>query len=107
MSIARIKKDDVVMCTAGVDAGKKGKVLQVVPSTNSAIVEGLNIRKKALRKTEDNPQGGIAEKEAPMALSNLMPFCPKCNKGVRISRERDDAKNSGRKCRVCSHAFDG
>lgn len=109
MSVARIKKGDVVVAVAGVaGSGKKtktGKVMQIISSTDRAIVEGLNLKKKALRKSEENPQGGISEKEGPIAISNLMLFCPKCEKGVRIRRERVAGK-SVRKCKVCSNEFD-
>lgn len=67
----RIKKNDIVEAIAGDDAGKTGKVLQVIPHKGVAVVEGLNMIKKCMRKTQDNPQGGIVEKEAPIALSNL------------------------------------
>jgi large subunit ribosomal protein L24 len=107
MSIARIKKDDVVIAVAGVDRGKKGKVLYMQPAKQRVLVEGLNLRKKALRKSEENPQGGITEKENNIAISNVMLFCPKCNKGVKITNEHDEAKGALRKCRVCSHSFDG
>lgn len=105
MSIERIRKNDAVIAVSGTSAGKSGKVLQVLPAKGRAIVEGLNLVKKCMRKTQDNPQGGIAEKEAPIALSNLMLQCPDCKKGVKISRSRDGDK-SIRKCRSCGHAFD-
>ena len=56
---------------AGEDKGKTGKVLDVNPQTGRAYVEGVNFVKKHMRKTQDNPQGGIAEREAPIAISNL------------------------------------
>ncbi len=65
------RKDDLVECIAGDDKGKKGKVLQVIPETGRALVEGLNLIKKAMRKTQDRPQGGIVEREGPIAISNL------------------------------------
>ena len=68
-----VKRGDVVQVIAGDDAGSKktGKILQILPSKGAAIVEGLNLVKKCMRKTQDNPQGGIVEKEAPIAISNL------------------------------------
>lgn len=67
----RIKRGDIVQVIAGDDAGKSGKVLQVMPQKGSAVVEGLNLVKKHMRKTQDNPNGGIVEKEAPITFSNL------------------------------------
>lgn len=68
---ARIKKGDMVQAIAGDDKGKSGKVLQVLSGGSRALVEGLNFVKKHMRKTQDNPQGGVFEKEAPIHLSNL------------------------------------
>jgi len=103
MSVQRVRRNDTVVAVSGVAAGTTGKVLQILGSR--AIVEGLNLGKKALRKTQDNPQGGIAEKECPIAVSNLMPYCPECKKGARLSRARESGR-SIRKCRACGHAFD-
>lgn len=66
-----IKKGDTVVAIAGDDKGKSGKVLQVFPEKERALVEGLNMVKKHMRATQDNPQGGIVEMEAPIHVSNL------------------------------------
>lgn len=66
-----IRKGDTVKAICGDDAGKQGKVLGTFPGRNRALVEGMNFVKKHMRKTQDNPNGGIVEKEAPMAASNL------------------------------------
>ena len=62
---------DEVLVLAGKDRGKKGKVLQVYPKADRALVEGVNLIKKSMRPTEDNPEGGITEREAPLHASNL------------------------------------
>ena len=59
MSIARVKKNDIVVAVGGVEAGKMGKVLYVDRASGRVLVEGLNLVKKALRKSENRPQGGI------------------------------------------------
>ena len=66
-----IKKGDTVTVIAGDEKGKSGKVLQTSPQTGRALVEGVNLAKKHMRKTEDNPQGGVVEMEASIAVSNL------------------------------------
>ncbi len=66
---ARIKKGDMVLVITGEDKGKTGKVLQLLGER--VLVEGLNFVKKHMRKTQDNPQGGVFEKEAPIHCSNL------------------------------------
>ncbi|NKB24488.1 MAG: 50S ribosomal protein L24 [Kiritimatiellae bacterium] len=76
MSKAHIKKGDIVVAITGDDAAikKTGKVLQIIPRLKVAVVEGLNYVKKHMKPTQDNPQGGIIEKEAPIALSNLKQY---------------------------------
>ncbi len=69
--MAVIKKGDLVKALCGDDKGKTGKVLQVLPGTGRAVVEGFNLVKKHMRKTQDNPQGGVFEKEASIHMSNL------------------------------------
>ncbi len=68
-----LKKGDIVIAITGDDAGsdRTGRVLQVIPGEGRALVEGFNLVKKHMRKTQDNPKGGIVSKEAPMPLSNL------------------------------------
>lgn len=92
MSIARIKKNDTVIAIAGEDAGKTGKVLRVMPEKGKAVVQGLNMVKKAVRRSQTAPNGGFVEREAPIHLSNLMPYDPEKKKGVRIRRVREGDK---------------
>jgi large subunit ribosomal protein L24 len=68
-----IRKGDLVVAISGEDADgqKVGKVLQVFPEKGRAVVEGFNYIKKHVKKSQDNPQGGIVEKEAPLAVSKL------------------------------------
>lgn len=68
---SKIKKGDTVKVLTGDDKGKSGKILEVIPETGCALVEGLNFVKKHVRRSQDNPQGGVFEKEAPIHLSNL------------------------------------
>lgn len=105
MSVRKIKKNDMVIAVSGSNAGKSGKVLQVIAERQRAIVEGLNIVKKHMRKSQDQPEGGIIEKEAPIALSNLMLYCPDCKKGVRTVRVRGGDK-AMRRCVGCERSFD-
>lgn len=105
MTVSRIKKNDTVVAISGASEGKTGKVLQVMPESKRALVEGMNLVKKALRRTQDAPQGGIAEKESPIALSNLMPYCGECKRGVRVVRGEEGDKRV-RKCSRCGRSFD-
>ena len=72
MASAKIKKGDVVYVIAGADKGKSGKVLKVEPKKDRVIVEGVAVRKKAVRRSQANPNGGIQEIEAPIHISNVM-----------------------------------
>lgn len=80
----KIRKNDIVVCSAGKDKGKRGKVLSVSPKQNRALVEGVNFIKRHTRKTREDQQGGIIQKEATVNISNLRPFCNKCNKATRV-----------------------
>ena len=68
----KIKKGDTVQVTTGNDAGKAGRVIKVYLDKDRIIVEGVNIVKKHARPTQDNPQGGIIEKESSIHVSNIM-----------------------------------
>ena len=68
---SRLRKGDEVVVIAGDDKGSKGKVLQVLREKNRILVEGVNMTKKHERKTQDNPQGAIVEREASIHYSNV------------------------------------
>ena len=93
MSTQRIKKDDVVIVRTGESAGKTGKVLAVNYKRGVAVVDGLNLRKKCIRKSEQAPNGQIVDVPAPIHLSNLMPYDAKAKKGVRVSFVREGDKS--------------
>ena len=87
--------DEVVVIT-GSDKGKTGKVLKTLKSENKVVVEGVHIVKKHQKPTgQDN--GGIIEKEAPIAASNVMIVDPKTKKGTRIGHNID---KNGKKIRI-------
>lgn len=102
MSVARIKKNDTVIAIAGEHTGQTGKVLSIDRSSGRAFVEGLNMVKKAVRRQQGQSQDGFDKREAPIQLSNLMPYDPDRKKGVRIRRVRQadrgvrQAKGTGR-----------
>jgi large subunit ribosomal protein L24 len=68
----RIKAGDEVVVISGNHRGDRGKVMQVFPKELRVIVEGVNKRKHHERKTQDNPEGAIVERENPIHLSNVM-----------------------------------
>ena len=72
MSSLHIKKNDMVVVLSGEDKGKIGKVLATFPEKGRVLVEGINVIHKALRKTQNNPKGGIITKEASIHISKVM-----------------------------------
>ena len=68
----KVKKGDTVQVMTGNDAGKTGRVIKVFPDKDKIVVEGISVVKKHARPTQDNPQGGIIEKEAAIHISNIM-----------------------------------
>ncbi len=67
----KLRKGDEVVVIAGDDKGSKGKILQVLREKNRVLVEGIQMTKKHERKTQDNPQGAIVEREASIHFSNI------------------------------------
>jgi large subunit ribosomal protein L24 len=102
----RIRKNDSVMVIAGRERRKTGKVLRVIPKTESAIIERINLVKRHARARGPQQPGGIVEKEAPIRLSNLMLMCDKCNAPVRIGRKVLGDEEKARICRRCGEAID-
>jgi len=66
-----VKKGDQVEVISGNSKGSSGKILEVIPSKQRVLIEGVRIIKKHLRKSQDNPQGKIAEREGPIHISNV------------------------------------
>ncbi|MBM3570533.1 MAG: 50S ribosomal protein L24 [Alphaproteobacteria bacterium] len=81
---AKIRKGDKVVVMTGRDKGKRGEVLRVLTDENRALVQGVNVVKRHTKPSQGNPQGGIVDKEAPIALSNLAHEDPKDGKPTRV-----------------------
>ncbi len=86
----KIKKGDTVQIITGKDRGKTGRIIRVLTSNNRVVVEGLNLIKKHQRPTQENPQGGIVEKEASIHHSNVMLMDK--NKPTRIGYKIEKGK---------------
>jgi large subunit ribosomal protein L24 len=97
-----IKKNDTVRVIGGKDKGKEGRVLEVLRDRNRVLVEHVMMIK---RHTRPNPsrqiKGGIAERESPIHISNVMLVCPQCGP-VRIAHKVEQAPGGkARRTRVC------
>ena len=97
MNSMNIKKGDTVRVLSGKDKGKEGQVVRSIPSKQRVVVEKVNMVKKAMRPTQQNPQGGIMSIEAPIHVSNVMVICPECKQPTRVSYRVTEAG----KVRVC------
>jgi large subunit ribosomal protein L24 len=82
--VAKIKKGDRVIVITGRDKGKKGEVLKVFPKEGRAVVSGVNTMKRHTKQSQQNPQGGIVNKDVPIQLSNLAHIDPKSGEATRI-----------------------
>ena len=98
-----LKKEDTVKVLSGRDKGKEGRVLSVNRETGKVLVEHVMMIK---RHTRPNPgkqiKGGIAERESPINVSNVLIVCPSCHKAVRMAHHTDTvAGGKSRRTRVC------
>jgi large subunit ribosomal protein L24 len=102
-----IRKNDTVVVISGADRGKRGRVLGVQPARGRVIVEGVNIIK---RHTKPNPQrnikGGIVEREAAVAISNVQLVCPECGAAARVGRKQLEDGRRVRYCAKCKGVVD-
>lgn len=80
----RLQKGDKVVVRSGKYKGQVGKILEVRPRDNAVVVEGVNVFKKHLKKTQTNPQGGIKEITHPIAVSKVGLYEPTSKKPSRI-----------------------
>ncbi|WP_018924661.1 50S ribosomal protein L24 [Salsuginibacillus kocurii] len=87
-----VKTGDKVKVISGKDKGKEGVILQAYPSNQRVLVEGINMIKKHAKPSQENPQGGILEQEAPVHVSNVMPIDPKTNEPTRVGKKEEDGK---------------
>jgi len=83
-----IKKNDLVKVISGDDKGKEGRVIETQAKKGRVLVEGVNIHKRHMRKSPANPDGGIMEREFPIAYSNVMLIDPETKKATRVRIER-------------------
>ena len=82
----KIKKGDNVKVVAGNEKGKEGQIVEVFIAEQRVIVEGLNVRKKHIKPSAKNPQGGIENFSASMHISNVQLIDPKSGKPTKVGR---------------------
>lgn len=101
-----VKKNDMVQVLAGKDKGKTGNVLRVISESDRVVVAELNKIKKHSKPSQANPEGGIIEKEAAMAVSNVMLVCPACSKPTRTGARNLEDGSKARFCKKCNEIVD-
>lgn len=87
-----VKKGDQVVVISGDDKGSKGRVLKAFPKRNRVIIEGVNLIKRHTRPNQQNPNGGIIEKEASIHASNVMVIAPSANAPTRVSKTQNEGE---------------
>lgn len=103
----RIRKDDQVVVLTGKDRGKKGRVMRVYGSDSAVLVEKINYRKVAARRTQANPKGGIVEMEGKISISKVKLICPRCSKPTRVSYTVLADGTKQRSCKACNELIGG
>jgi large subunit ribosomal protein L24 len=82
----QLRKGDRVRIIRGEFAGQDGTILRAIPKENRVVVEGVNMRKRHMRPSQANPEGGIVQFEAPIHASNVMLIDPKSGAPSRVRR---------------------
>lgn len=88
----KLKLNDEVIILAGKDKGKTGKLVSINGKKKKVIVQGVNVIKKSMKPTQENPDGGFVEVERPLDISNIAVVSPKTNKATRVRIEEKDGK---------------
>lgn len=91
MAAAKIKKGDQVVIRSGKDKGRTGTVLQVMPKDDKVLVQGINVAARHRKPSQQNPQGGIDRREAPLHISKVA-VAGKDGKPTRVRFEIKDGK---------------
>ena len=99
----RIKKGDTVQVIAGKDKGLKGEVMQTYPKKDKVVVDGAFLIKKHIKSPNKNEKGQRIEMPAPIHISNVLLYCSKCKKGVRVGTVINEKGVKKRVCKKCNN----
>jgi large subunit ribosomal protein L24 len=101
-----IRKDDEVVIITGDDKGaERRKVLRVLPDKQKIVVQGVNLVYKHVKPSQRNQQGGRLSKEMPIAASNVMLYCPSCNRPSRVGARVNASGQKERYCKACKSSM--
>lgn len=90
--MTRLKSGDTVIINAGAQKGTTGRLLSVDRSSQTGVIEGVNLKWKHIRRSQESPQGGRSQREYPVDLSNVSYLDPETGKGVRLGMATEDGK---------------
>lgn len=93
----KIKKGDKIRVITGKDKGREGTVERIYEKSNKALIQGINLYKRHLKKSDQAKQGGIVDVPRPIDLAKVSLICPKCKKLTRIGYKLEKNK----KFRIC------
>ena len=100
----KLKVNDNVIVITGVDKGRRGKILHIDRGKSRIIIENVNKKHKHIKPSQEFPKGGKVHIERWLNVSNVMLFCDKCKKGVRIGMKLTDNAKS-RVCKKCGKSI--
>jgi len=88
----KLKLNDEVIVLAGKSKGRTGKVKSINEKKKTVLVDGVNMVKKSIKPTQENPTGGFSDIEKPLHVSNVAVVSPKTGKATRVRIENKDGK---------------
>jgi len=101
-----IRKNDTVLVISGQYKGRRGRVLEIYPAKERLLVEGVNMMKRHTRPSTRNQSGGIVEREAPIHISNVMPWCDSASAPSKILMKRLEDGSRVRVWKINGEALD-
>lgn len=101
-----VKQGDTVYILSGKDKGKKGKVLNVVPSDKMVLVEGVNMSTKHKKPKGRYQQGGIIHQESPINGAKVMLVCQRCDAPTKVGKRVLENGEKARICKKCNEIID-
>lgn len=101
-----VRRGDLVAVIAGKERGKRGKVLRVLADSGRVLVEKVNMIKKHQRPTQKLRQGGIIEREGPLAAASVLVVCGRCDRAVRTGTKFLADERKIRICKRCGEPID-
>lgn len=101
----QVRKNDTVLVMTGDDRGKTGRVMRILTKTDRVLVQGVNMVFKHMKRSMDYPHGARIQREAPLAVGNVMLVCPACSKATRVAMVTGADGRHSRTCKKCKQAI--